>query len=137
MVIIIESLKTKYPGAIAWPFGDSAEMADELADLVIKGVKTATCCSLSSFKNEEESPTIGGYSIILNGKGDPVCVIRTIAMRIIRFCDVTDELAKKEGEGDLSLRYWKQGHKQFFQREGSYCDTMELVAEEFELVELL
>ncbi|VTR23754.1 Uncharacterised protein [Serratia fonticola] len=47
-------IKIRYPGAIAWPFGDSAEMADELADLVIKGVKTATCCSLSSFKNEEE-----------------------------------------------------------------------------------
>lgn len=132
-----EELKVKYPGAIAWAFGDSPEMADELVGLVIKGKKTATCGSLSSFKNEEESPTIGGYSIILNGRGEPVCVIRTISLRIVRFCDVGEDLASKEGEGDLSLKYWREGHKDFFSREGTYQEDMELVAEEFELVEVV
>ena len=132
-----EELKVKYPGAIAWAFGDSPEMADELVGLVIKGKKTATCGSLSSFKNEEESPTIGGYSIILNGRGEPVCVIRTISLRIVRFCDVGEDLASKEGEGDLSLKYWREGHKDFFSREGTYQENMELVAEEFELVEVV
>jgi len=132
-----EELKVKYPGAIAWAFGDSPEMADELVGLVIKGKKTATCGSLSSFKNEEESPTIGGYSIILNGRGEPVCVIRTISLRIVRFCDVGEYLASKEGEGDLSLKYWREGHKDFFSREGTYQEDMELVAEEFELVEVV
>ncbi|MFK8258396.1 ASCH domain-containing protein [Erwinia sp. AnSW2-5] len=131
----IEELKVKYPGATAWAFGDSPEMADELAGLVIIGKKTASCGSLSSFKNEEESPTIGGYSIILNGQGEPVCVIRTISLRIVRFCDVGEDLARKEGEGDLSLTYWREEHKGFFSREGSYQEDMELVAEEFELVD--
>lgn len=134
---MIEQLTVKYPGAIAWAFGDSPEMADELVGLVIKGKKTATCGSLSSFKNEEESPTIGGYSIILNGRGEPVCVIRTISLRIVRFCDVAEDLAKKEGEGDLSLKYWRTEHKAFFSREGTYQEDMELVAEEFERVEVL
>jgi uncharacterized protein YhfF len=111
-------------------------MADELAELVAKGIKTAACGSLSSFKHEDESP-IGGYSIVLNSKGEPVCVIRVISMRIIRYCDVDQDLARKEGEGDLSLRYWRQGHKDFFQREGSFDEAMELVTEEFELVEVL
>ncbi|WP_455813105.1 ASCH domain-containing protein [Pseudomonas graminis] len=132
-----EELKVKYPGAIAWAFGDSSEMADELAGLVIEGKKTATCGSLSSFKNEEESPTIGGYSIILNGKGEAVCVIRTISLRIVRFCDVGEDLASKEGEGDLSLNYWREAHKDFFSREGTYQEDMELVAEEFELVDVV
>lgn len=132
-----EELKVKYPGAIAWAFGDSSEMADELAGLVIKGKKTASCGSLSSFKNEEESPTIGGYSIILNGRGEAVCVIRTISLRIVRFCDVGEDLARKEGEGDLSLNYWREEHKNFFSREGTYQEDMELVAEEFELVEVV
>ncbi len=134
---MIDDLKIKYPGATAWPFGDTPEMADELAELVINGIKTAACCSLSSFKCEDESPTIGGYSIILDSKGEPVCVVRVISMRIIRYCDVDQDLARKEGEGDLSLRYWMQGHKDFFQREGSFDEAMELVAEEFELVEVL
>src|SRR5471030_789684 len=112
-------------------------MADELAELVIRGIKTASCCSLSSFNGGDESPTIGCYSIILNGKREPVCVVRTRVMRIIRFCDMTEELARKEGEGDLSLTYWKEGHKNFFIKEGTYAETMELVVEEFERVEIV
>lgn len=54
----IDDLKVKYPGAIAWSFGDTPEMADELADLVVKGIKTAACGSLSSFIQEEESPLL-------------------------------------------------------------------------------
>jgi len=133
----IDQLKAKYPGAIAWSFGDSPEMADELAELVIRGIKTASCCSLSSFNDDDESPTIGCYSIILNGKDQPVSVVRTLAMRIVRFCDVTEELARKEGEGDLSLTYWREGHKNFFINEGTYAETMELVVEEFERVEIV
>lgn len=132
---LVASLKEKYPGAIAWAFGNSCEMADELAALVVQGVKTASCGSLSSFINEDDAPTIGGYSIILNGKGEPVCVIRTVAMRILRFCDVTEEFARKEGEGDLSLKYWQEVHKAFFEHEGCYSAEMELVAEEFQLIE--
>jgi len=134
---LVASLKEKYPGAIAWAFGNSCEMADELAALVVQGVKTASCGSLSSFINEDDAPTIGGYNIILNGKGEPVCVIRTVAMRILRFCDVTEEFARKEGEGDLSLKYWQEVHKAFFENEGCYAAEMELVAEEFQLIELL
>ncbi len=134
---MIEDLKVRYPGAVAWSFGDTPEMADELAERVAKGIKTATCCSLSSFKLEDEPAVIGGYNIILNSKGEPVCVIRVVSMRLIRYRDVDQDFVSKEGEGDFSLNYWMQGHKDFFQREGSFDEAMELVAEEFELVEVL
>ncbi|QJI16555.1 ASCH domain-containing protein [Pseudomonas sp. ADAK22] len=134
---MIDDLKIRYPKASAWAFGDTPEMADELADRVAKGIKTASCCSLSSFNHQDESSAIGGYSIILNSLGEPVCVIRLVSLRIIRYCDVNEAFARKEGEGDLSLGYWAQGHKDFFQREGSFDAAMELVAEEFELVEVV
>ncbi|MCE0813036.1 ASCH domain-containing protein [Buttiauxella sp. A2-C1_F] len=134
---VIEELKTKYPGAQAWSFGDNPEMANELADLVLKGIKTASCGSLASFWAEEPSSKIGSYNIILNGEGAPVCVIRTISMSLICFSDMTEEFARKEGEGDLSLEYWRSEHKAFFTREGCYSDDMELVAEEFKLIEVL
>ncbi|MEA3169110.1 MULTISPECIES: ASCH domain-containing protein [Pseudomonas] len=133
----MDDLTLRYPGATAGAFGDTPEMADELADLVAKGIKTASCCSLSSFKHDDQSSAIGGYSIVLNSQGEPVCVIRVISMRITRYCDVDQDFARKEGEGDLSLRYWQQGHKAFFQREGAFDAAMELVAEEFELVEVV
>ncbi|CDG98527.1 hypothetical protein XBP1_330035 [Xenorhabdus bovienii str. puntauvense] len=44
-------------------------------------------------------------------------------------------LEKKEGEGDLSLSYWRKEHQNFFEREGTYSENMELVFEEFELIE--
>ena len=134
---MIDDLKIRYPKASAWAFGDTPEMADELAERVAKGIKTASCCSLSSFNHQDESSAIGGYSIILNSLGEPVCVIRLVSLRIIRYCDVNEAFARKEGEGDLSLGYWAQGHEAFFQREGSFDAAMELVAEEFELVEVV
>lgn len=134
---LLDTLQTKYPGALAWGFGDSAAMADELANHVVQGRKTASSGSLAAYRNEASPPTVGSYHIILNGREEPVCVIRIVAMRIVTFNKVEAELAFKEGEGDRSLEYWRQEHKAFFTREGSFSETMELVAEEFELVEVV
>jgi len=134
---VIDQLKMKYPGAIAWSFGDSPDMADELADLVKKGIKTASCGSLASYQQDDPTPKIGSYHIILNGEKTAVCVIRMVSMRLIRFCEITAEFAHKEGEGDLSLAYWRKEHQAFFSREGCYSADMELVAEEFQLIEVL
>lgn len=133
----LEQLQTKYPGAIAWSFGDDQAMADELAALVAEGVKAATCCSLRSYQSEDSPPKIGSYHIILNGGGIPACVIRIVSMRLMRFADVTEEHASKEGEGDLSLCHWRREHKAFFLREGHFSEEMELLLEDFTLIEIL
>ncbi|WP_438590691.1 ASCH domain-containing protein [Klebsiella pneumoniae] len=86
--------------------GDSPQLANELADLIKKGIKTASCGSFASYQQEESAPRIGSYNIILDGQNVPVCVIRLISMQLVRFCDVTEAFARKEGEGDLSLEYW-------------------------------
>ncbi|MCU5772592.1 ASCH domain-containing protein [Erwiniaceae bacterium BAC15a-03b] len=130
-------LQQKYPQASAWSFGDSPEMADELAALVIAGIKTASCGSLQAYQQENDLPAVGDFSIILDGRDQPVAVIKTTALHIIRFCDVTSELASKEGEGDRSLAYWRHEHQAFFSREGSYTEQMELLFSEFQLVETL
>jgi uncharacterized protein YhfF len=133
----VEELKVKYPGANAWQMGDNPELASELADLIKKGIKTASCGSFASYQQEEPAPKIGSYNIILDGQSIPVCVIRLVSMRLVRFCDVTEEFARKEGEGDLSLEYWQKEHQRFFTREGYFSEEMELITEEFEVVELL
>ncbi|MCM7367535.1 ASCH domain-containing protein, partial [Enterobacter ludwigii] len=93
--------------------------------------------SFTSYQQEEPAPKIGSYNIILDGQSIPVCVIRLVSMRLVRFCDVTEEFARKEGEGDLSLEYWQKEHQRFFTREGYFSKEMELITEEFEVVELL
>lgn len=50
----------------AWQFGASP---DDLAQLVIDGVKTATCSGHIFYELENEPlPTINDYSIILNSR---------------------------------------------------------------------
>ena len=127
----------KYPGAGAWQMGDSPELACELANLIKKGIKTASCGSFASYQQEESAPRIGSYNIILDGQNVPVCVIRLVSLQLVRFCDINEEFARKEGEGDLSLEYWKKEHQRFFIREGHFSEDMELIAEEFEVVEVL
>jgi uncharacterized protein YhfF len=135
MMSTLEQLKAKYPGAQAWQIGDSPALADELATLVASGIKTASCGSFACWQAEDPAPKLGSYNIILNGRDEPVCVIRIISLRLTRFCDVTDAFARKEGEGDLSLEYWRKEHQRFFSAAGIFSEEMELVAEEFEVVE--
>jgi len=101
---LVDALKAKYPDSQAWQIGDNADMDNELADLVMKGIKTASCGSLASYLAEKSPPRIGSHNIILDGRDEPVCVIRMTSMRLVRFSDVTKELARKEGEGDLSIK---------------------------------
>lgn len=131
-----DSLQDKYPGAASWAFGDTPQMADELVALVINGAKTATCSAFSSYQPHEPLPQIGSYNIVLDGAGAPACVTRTVSLRLIRFNDVTQALAEKEGEGDLSLGYWQREHQAFFARGGTFSEDMELIFEEFTLVEV-
>ncbi|MCA4823563.1 MAG: ASCH domain-containing protein [Serratia rubidaea] len=126
----------QYPDALRWAFGDSPQLADELLQLVIAGEKTATCSSYVAYR-QEKAPLVGDYSVILDGRGEARCVIRTRALLLIRFCDVSAELAAKEGEGDKSLAFWREGHQAFFTREGTFAPDMWLVFEEFDRVAVL
>lgn len=136
-MVKLREIEMKYPGAGAWQMGDSPELASELANLIKKGIKTASCGSFASYQQEESAPRIGSYNIILDGQNVPVCVIRLVSLQLVRFCDINEEFARKEGEGDLSLEYWKKEHQRFFIREGHFSKDMELIAEEFEVVEVL
>lgn len=121
----------------AWSFGDDA---DNLADLVKKGIKTATCSAYILYEIEhEELPQAGDYSVILDSFDHAVCIIRTSKVYITTFDAVTEDHAYKEGEGDRSLLYWRKVHKRFFTDELKevnlrFDERMKLVCEEFEVV---
>jgi len=121
----------------AWAFGDEP---DKLAELVLKGIKSATSSAYACYVDEGEAlPEEGEYSIILNSKDEAVCITKTTKVYITSFCKVTAEHAFKEGEGDKSLDYWRAVHKEFFTDElkeiGQAFDMdMKVVCEEFEVV---
>ncbi len=119
-----------------WSFGDNAEMADDLAQLVLEGKKTATSSLLRFFKEENEPlPKVGNRSYIKNSKGEPLCVIELEEIVVMPFNDVGERLAMAEGEGDLSLKYWREEHKRFFMKYYSdFTEDLEVVSEYFKVI---
>lgn len=120
----------------AWAFGDDADL---LAQLVLEGKKTATASAYDLYDEDEELSKIGDLSIILDGQGSAVCVIETKSISVQVFKDVSAEHAFKEGEGDRSLVYWRQVHRNFFQpyfeEYGlTFTEDALIVLEEFEVV---
>ena len=121
----------------AWAFGGDS---DRLARLVLNGEKTATASAYPLYEMENENlPKAGEYSIVLDAADNAVCVIRTTAVSIVPFLDVSPEHACKEGEGDKSLAFWRDVHREFFsdclKEVGmEFTEDMQVVCEEFEVV---
>ena len=128
-------------GYTAWAFGDSPELADELVALVLAGTKTATASLAQAYEPESEEPLPrpGDLSVILDGDGQPVCIIETTEIRVLPFGQVDPQFAYDEGEGDRSLDYWRDAHTRFFTRECrqygcTVTDDLPVVCERFRVV---
>lgn len=130
-------LDQRYPNNEKFKLGDNKTLCTELTALVRRKKKTATCGAFRDLKNGKEAmPNVGRIDLVLNWDGTPALAIRTVSVEIIRFCDVTEEFALKEGENQ-SLKEWQQDHKAYFERNGGFDPQMELVCECFELIEVL
>ncbi|MFS0559595.1 ASCH domain-containing protein [Terribacillus sp. 179-K 1B1 HS] len=123
----------------AWQFGADP---DYLAQLVMDGIKTATCSGLIFYELENEPlPSVDDYNIVLSSKDEPLAIIRTSDVKIMPMNEVPEEFAIAEGEGDRTYRYWKDVHVEFFTEELrklglEYSEDMKLVCERFELVDI-
>ncbi len=107
----------------AWAFGNTADMADELGLLVRDGPKRATTSLHSWYEgpdadDDETMPVVGALSVVLDGRGEPLCVIRTVTVEVRPFGEVDEAFAWVEGEGDRSLAHWRDAHIRFFASEG-------------------
>ena len=103
-----------------WYFGNTPEMALELAALVIcsKKFATASLAAVNEIK-PDEAPIMGGYSVVTDIVGNPLCVTQTVEIRHLPFAEVDPQFAADEGEGDQSLEYWRDVHSQYFSREAA------------------
>ncbi len=125
---------------VAEGFGDHPKLADELGALIVSGIKTGTCSSLWEWQAEGNPiPEVGLISIVLNGVGEPICIIETTEVSQRRFNEVDEDFARSEGEGDLSLRYWREAHTMFFSRilpkfGREFSEDMPLVCERFQVI---
>ena len=121
-----------------WHFGNTAEMANELASLVLSGTKTGTASLLETNIRQPENAPID-YSVVTDLDGSPVCVLRTTEIQHVPFKDVDEPFAFDEGEDDRTLESWRRGHLKYFTKEaadlGFLFDENSIVCcERFELL---
>jgi uncharacterized protein YhfF len=124
----------------AWSFGNTPDMADHLGSLTRQGIKTATSSLVWVYEAEDEPyPKTGGISIILDGQGNPLCIIETIDVEIQPFNEVDEMYAYEEGEGDRTLEYWRKVHWEFFSEECKSiarepAENMPVLCERFRII---
>src|SRR5215211_9150464 len=125
---------------IAEAWGDSPALADELGALIVQGTKTATCSALWEWEAERNPiPEVGLITIALDGRGEPLCIVETIEVSIHKYNGVDADFARDEGEGDLSLKYWREAHRSYFSRVlpkigKEFSEEMLLVCERFKVI---
>jgi uncharacterized protein YhfF len=89
--------------------GDSPEGADEGAALIKQGLKTAATSSLlwAYEATNKPLPEVGSFSIVIDGRGEPICVVETLTVDMKAFADVGATFAYDYGEWDRTLETWR------------------------------
>jgi uncharacterized protein YhfF len=125
---------------VAESWGDGPALAEELGTLIARGVKTATCSALWEWQAEGNPiPQPGLLTIVLNASGEPLCIVETVEVSLRKYQEVDADFARAEGEGDLSLSYWREAHRAYFSRVlpkigREFSEDMPLVCERFRLI---
>ncbi|PID82826.1 MAG: RNA-binding protein [Clostridiales bacterium] len=121
-------------------FCDNKKDADELAFLVKNKIKKGTSSLFYEYEREnEELPKENEMAIVTDYDGNALAIINNVKVELIKFKDVSEELALKEGEGDKTLDYWRRVHIDFFTRilktyDMKFSEEMLIVFEHFETV---
>jgi uncharacterized protein YhfF len=96
-------------------------------------------CRNELSREGNELPHPGDLSVVTNWAGQPLCVVETESVNVVPFNEVTAEFAATEGEGDGSLSFWQEAHRQYFTRESAragrkFAETMLIVCVCFRVV---
>jgi uncharacterized protein YhfF len=114
--------------------------ADALLRLYLDGKKSAGSSLKRAFAaGGEPLPKVGEFWMILDSRQRPRCIVKTVRVETHRFRDVPEAVAIAEGEGDLSLAFWRKEHIDFFapylkQLGINDLENEEIITEFFEVV---
>lgn len=105
-------LAAAFPGQdarffLAMSIGGTPELADDGAARILDGTKTATSSPFWDYA-DGRIPFPGALSVLLDGRGEPVGIVETLGVERVRLRDVTEEMARAYGEGERTLRWWRQ-----------------------------
>lgn len=89
--------------------GGDAASTDAGAGLILSGKKTATSALPSDFEGpNQRPPRPGDLSLVLDGSGNPVCIVQTKWVLRQQVGDVDEAFARDYGEWDGTLATWRE-----------------------------
>ena len=118
-------------------FGTPGASRENLVNLVLHGNKRATAGLLHDYDREGEPVEhVGERLAMVDNDGRHVGTLLVTRTEIVRFCDVPDEFALAEAEGDLNTADFRASHLEYWTRVGEQVndDTL-VVLVYFDLVE--
>ncbi|MGH2455136.1 MAG: ASCH domain-containing protein [Candidatus Limnocylindria bacterium] len=93
-----------------------------LVDAVLREEKTGTAGLLVDYEREGDPlPQPGERFAVLDIDDEPVGVIETVSVSVVRMADVGLEFAISEGEGFTTVAAWRAAHERFW---GGYLDEI-------------
>jgi len=96
-------------------FAFPGPLRDQLVAAIVSGAKTTTTGLVADYQHEGEPlPRPGERAVVVDSDGEPVTVIETVAVRVIRLADVDLAHALGEGEGYDSVAGWRAAHEGFW-----------------------
>ena len=114
------------------------ELRQKLVDSVLRGAKTATTGLRAECKphTDEPLPRVGARCVLLSFDDEPVAVVETTEVRVVRAADVDLAFALEEGEGFETVADWRHAHGELWADQEIGDDTL-IVAERFRVVQRL
>jgi uncharacterized protein YhfF len=97
-------------------FGFPGELRDRLVAAILRGEKTATASLRAEYKpeGEDELPSAGQRSVVVDSHGRGVAIIEVTEVRVVPAGDVDEQFARDEGEGFDSVADWRAAHERFW-----------------------
>ncbi|MGZ3809482.1 MAG: ASCH domain-containing protein [Bacteriovorax sp.] len=96
-------------------YAGTPAITDSLLELYLSGKKIAGSSMVEDFLSAGDPlPAVGNFWIYLDSRGQPSCILRTEKIVTHKFKDVPLEIVIAEGEGDLTLDYWKKVHSELY-----------------------
>lgn len=121
-------------------FCDNEKEAKVCAQLTKDGIKQASSTSLWWFeKNHADLPEVGNIYVVTDWYKIAKAIVEVVKVEQVPFNKITEEYADIEGEGDKSLKYWKDTHWAYYTREMEEFDEkptedMLIVCEQFKTI---
>ena len=114
------------------------ELRRTLVEAVLRGEKTATAGLREEYEPHtgEPLPRAGDRSVLLGYDDEPLAILETTEVRVLRAADVDLAFARDEGEGFETVADWRRAHEEFWAGRAIDDETL-VVAERFRIVERL